>query len=84
VGPYTSVNYTLTLAQHRYYINPLTNDAKDYIEKQDTTIDPHFQTVHVPINAIVISSAQTNAGVFELQLHNKRYIPFEGAGAISS
>ena len=34
--------------------------------------------------SIAISSAQNDAGVFELNFRDERYMPFEGAGAISS
>jgi hypothetical protein len=37
----------------------------------------------VPITSIAVSSGQNDSGVFELNFRDERYIPFEGAGAIS-
>jgi Tc toxin complex TcA C-terminal TcB-binding domain len=41
-------------------------------------------TSSVPINAIATSTCQNDAGVFELLFRDERYLPFEGAGCISS
>jgi len=38
---------------------------------------------NVPVRAIATSSAQNDSGVFELSFRDERYLPFEGAGAIS-
>lgn len=38
----------------------------------------------VPTVAIATSSAQNDAGLFELNFRDERYLPFEGAGAISA
>lgn len=37
----------------------------------------------MPITAIAVSSLEDESGVFELNFHDERYLPFEGAGAIS-
>ena len=37
----------------------------------------------MPITSIAISTGQNDSGVFELNFKDERYIPFEGAGAIS-
>ena len=37
----------------------------------------------MPISAIAVSSGQNDAGVFELNFKDERYLPFEGAGAVS-
>ena len=36
------------------------------------------------LDAIVTSTAQNDAGLFEPTLRDERYLPFEGAGAIST
>ena len=36
-----------------------------------------------PVQSIATSNAQNDAGVFELNFRDERYLPFEGAGAIS-
>jgi hypothetical protein len=50
----------------------------------DGTSDKRFTTVNIPINSIVATSGQNDSGIFDLQLKDERYIPFEGAGVIST
>ena len=80
-GPYTSLNCTLRLQEHKFRINPISG-LKDYEENKEET-DSRFSTVNVPITAIAVSAGQNDSGVFELNFRDERYIPFEGAGAIS-
>jgi hypothetical protein len=54
----------------------------DYPMRTDGSED-RFATVNVPITAIAVSTGQNDSGVFELNFRDERYIPFEGAGAIS-
>jgi Tc toxin complex TcA C-terminal TcB-binding domain/Neuraminidase-like domain/Salmonella virulence plasmid 28.1kDa A protein len=82
VGPYTSLNCTLRLLEHKYRIRPIAQTANDYPENTEGT-DDRFTTVNVPITSIAVSSQDTEAGVFELNFRDERYVPFEGAGAIS-
>ncbi|KAF3917641.1 hypothetical protein AA313_de0206829 [Arthrobotrys entomopaga] len=79
IGPYTTVNCVLRLVDHKYRIDAST--AQNYEEQKQS--DPRFRTMQVPIQSIATSSGQNDAGVFELQFRDDRYIPFEGAGAIS-
>ncbi|WP_154724325.1 neuraminidase-like domain-containing protein [Thiothrix nivea] len=81
VGPYTNLNCTLRLLEHKYRIKSLAQSADDYLEKVES--DDRFQTVRVPISSIAASSAQGDSGVFELSFRDERYLPFEGAGVIS-
>jgi hypothetical protein len=75
VGPYTSVNCILTLVRHsiRLSSNPLPK------------YEPNAAVVASlgAIESIVTSSAQRDCGTFELNFRDERYLPFEGAGAIS-
>ncbi len=80
VGPATSVNCTLRLLSHRFRFNPQI--ANGYAEQTDGP-DPRFMTTNVPIAAVAISTAQNDSGVFDLNFRDERYLPFEGAGAIS-
>jgi hypothetical protein len=85
VGPYTGVNATLRLLKHRYRADPKAASAADYVElPPDAGPDPRFQTATVPIDAVVASTAQNDSGAFELSLKDERYLPFEGAGAVST
>jgi len=69
-GPYVNVSATLTL--DRSWIR--------------TTPTPGAPLVEVPPRrsvSVATSTAQNDAGVFELSFRDERYMPFEGAGAIS-
>jgi Tc toxin complex TcA C-terminal TcB-binding domain/ABC toxin N-terminal region/Neuraminidase-like domain/Putative peptidoglycan binding domain len=81
VGPYTSLNCTLRLLEHKFRTTGIA-DKSGYPAKVDET-DDRFSTVNVPITSIAVSSGQNDSGVFELNFKDERYIPFEGAGAIS-
>jgi Tc toxin complex TcA C-terminal TcB-binding domain/Neuraminidase-like domain len=83
VGPYTSLNCTLRLVNNRIRTNSIATSASDYPESTDSA-DERFMTTRVPIAAVAVSSADLDAGVFELNFHDERYLPFEGAGAIST
>jgi hypothetical protein len=78
VGPYASVNCALVLTQS--YVRKGTsgygNDPQN-----DTT---NFVTYPAAVRSIITSSGQSDSGLFEANLRDERYLPFEGAGAISA
>lgn len=74
IGPYTGINCTMELTSHKYRISTISTD---YLTEEKFRNDP------VPIKSVAISSGQNDSGVFELNFQDERYIPFEGAGAIS-
>jgi hypothetical protein len=80
VGPYTSVNCTLTLVSNKARVKNVP--ANPYAEAEDSE-DSRFVSNFAPIQSIVTSHAQNDSGLFELNFHDERYLPFEGAGAIS-
>lgn len=80
VGPYTGVNATLTLLEHKFRNTAI--GGKTYVEDGEET-DERFSSYLIPIKAIAVSSAQNDSGVFELNFKDERYLPFEGAGVIS-
>ena len=79
-GPYTGVNATFTLLEHKFRNTAI--GGKGYEEDTEET-DERFSSHLIPIKAIAISSAQNDSGVFELNFKDERYLPFEGAGVIS-
>lgn len=81
IGPHTSLNCTLRLLEHKFRTN--TKETNKYPEQTDQETDDRFSTVNVPISSIAVSSLEDESGVFELNFHDERYLPFEGAGAIS-
>jgi hypothetical protein len=84
VGPYTSVNCTLTLLSHKFRVNASRPNTYPEASDPGSTSDDRFSTTNIPITSIAVTSAQNDAGVFELNFRDNRYMPFEGAGAIST
>ncbi|KAG4263106.1 hypothetical protein FPRO03_10469 [Fusarium proliferatum] len=82
VGPYTGLNATLRLLQHRYRVSSVAASGEEYTE--DSMGSGHFRTDIVPITSVAISSGIQDSGVFELNFKDDRFQPFEGAGAIGS
>ncbi|RSS58744.1 neuraminidase-like domain-containing protein [Streptomyces sp. WAC01280] len=79
-GPYTGVSGTLTLLGNRLRAKATGGSA--YPERTDES-DPRFVRDLVPIQSIATSGGQNDAGMFELDFRDDRYLPFEGAGAVS-
>jgi len=80
-GPYTSVNCTLTLLRSSVRRSPLLKDG-EYARQGDE--DDRFVDYFGAVQSIVTSSAQNDSGLFETNLRDERYLPFEGSGAISA
>ncbi len=78
-GPYTSVNCTLTLSKSSIRKSSLIGDQYARVDAEDGRFDDYFGSVQ----SIVISSAQNDSGLFETNLHDERYLPFENSGVIS-
>src|SRR5262249_10099530 len=81
-GPQTTISATLRLLRNSVRINSALG-AGGYPRNQDEE-DDRFVWYNVPCKAIATSSAQNDAGMFELNFRDERYLPFEAAGAISS
>ena len=80
-GPYTTVACTLTLIG-----NSLRKESTLLAGKyaRDLSIDdPRFREEIAAIQSIATSNGQNDHGMFELNFRDERYLPFEGAGAIS-
>ncbi|HEU5367041.1 MAG TPA: hypothetical protein VFU69_01200, partial [Ktedonobacterales bacterium] len=81
VGPYTSVNCTLSLLKSSLRTSPLPKDgeyARQGVE------DDRFVDYMGAVQSIVTSSGTNDSGLFETNLHDERFLPFEGAGAEST
>jgi hypothetical protein len=81
VGPYATVACTLTLTG-----NSLRKDATLLNGKyaRDPAGDARFRDGVTAVESIATSSGVDDDGLFELRFDDQRYLPFEGAGAISS
>jgi hypothetical protein len=81
VGPYTSVNCTLTLLKSRTRIS--ADASGTYAPADPVEDDTRFSFNYSSIQQMVTSNAQNDSGLFETNLRDERYLPCEGHGAIS-
>jgi hypothetical protein len=79
-GPYCSINCTLTLQKSTIRKSSLLS-GDQYI--RESAEDDRFSDYFGSIQSIVTSTAQDDTGLFETNLHDERYLPFEGSGVIS-
>jgi Tc toxin complex TcA C-terminal TcB-binding domain/PA14 domain len=85
-GPYTSVNCTVTLLWNTVRRNALlVNGAYARERTSDGLLldDSRFMDSIGAIQSIVTSSGREDSGLFEQNMQDERYLPFEGAGAVS-
>ncbi|MER5711943.1 neuraminidase-like domain-containing protein [Streptomyces sp. NPDC002122] len=78
-GPYTSVNLTATLLDSTVRVDPRLSDGKYARQRSDT----RFRDSTGAGQSIVTSTGQDDTGLFETSLRDERFLPFEGAGAVS-
>lgn len=83
VGPYAGVQGKLTLLSNYVRIsNRLGGDYQAAVS-EDVLEDLRFRCDFGGIQSIAISHGNNDSGLFETNLRDERYLPFEGAGAIS-
>ena len=80
VGPYTSVNCTLSLLKSSLRKSPIAGD--DYARQGAE--DDRFVDYTGAVQSVVTSGASNDSGLFETNLRDERFLPFEGAGAEST
>jgi hypothetical protein len=79
-GPYASVNCKLTLLKSSIRKTPILRDVAYAREgAEDDRFSDHFGS----LQSIVTSSGQNDSGLFETNLRDERYLPFENSGVIS-
>ena len=87
VGPYTTLSCTLRLLKNSIRVNT-TNGDNGYPHNVDDNglpaDDTRFVENNVPVKSIAASTAQNDSGMFEMAFQDSRYLPFEGAGVIST
>ena len=82
VGPYTSLNCELSLQSSTVRVSPLLASGK--YARDTTQADDRFADYFGATDTIVTSGGTNDAGMFETNLRDERFLPFEGAGAIST
>lgn len=80
-GPYTSVNCTLSLLKSAIRKSPLLKED-EYYRRPDN--DDRFIDYFGTIQSIVTSSGNNDSGMFETNLRDERFLPFEGSGVEST
>jgi hypothetical protein len=78
-GPYASVTCTLTLLKSSIRKTAVVGDQYARLDAEDTRFSDHSGAVQ----SIVTSSAQNDSGLFETNLRDERFLPFELSGVIS-
>jgi hypothetical protein len=76
-GPYTSVSAELSLTTNHIRF-------RDENGGSSNTTDASFRSPRTGVTSIATSNGQNDAGMFELNFRDDRYLPFEGAGVIST
>jgi hypothetical protein len=80
-GPYQTVNARLTLLSDLVRLSPTV--YPEYAEQVSLAGDPRFVRRYAAHQSIVTTSGQNDTGLFETNLRDERYLPFEGAGLVS-
>ncbi|WP_428265993.1 neuraminidase-like domain-containing protein [Haliangium sp.] len=91
VGPYTGVHCRLTLLGSTTRVSPALRPAgagceSGAIEHNGYPAlpdDDRLVTQYAASEAIATSTGQNDAGLFQLEFRDERYLPFEYAGAVS-
>ncbi len=85
VGPYQNVSATLTQNSNTIVAKPSIAAVKHLIDPQNPDPqDGSLKRSSPPNQRIALSRGMQDAGLFALDLHDERYLPFEGRGAVSS
>ncbi len=80
-GPYTTVNATLRLLHHKIRRKLAFEDSTSAASYDDgLDLEPTYEGT----SSIATSTAQGDNGMFEFSFKDGRFLPFEGAGAIST
>ncbi|WP_415920091.1 neuraminidase-like domain-containing protein [Tateyamaria sp. SN6-1] len=80
IGPYSNVNCSLTLINHGTRVS--TDVAGGYGDPL-TPGDARFHKSMTPQSMVATSHGRSDSGMFMLNFEDERFLPFEGAGAVS-
>lgn len=82
VGPYSSLNCTVSLQKSSLRKSAQLKDGNKYARQGAE--DDRFEDYVGPVQSVVTSTGQGDTGLFERNLRDERFLPFEGAGAVST
>jgi hypothetical protein len=80
-GPFTSVHCTLSLLRSSLRRSPALTDG-EYARQGDD--DSRFADYYGTVESVVTSGGSNDSGLFETDLRDERFLPFEGAGAVGT
>ncbi|PID74614.1 MAG: toxin, partial [Desulfobacterales bacterium] len=84
-GAHTNISCQLSLINSRYRKNTHLINDEQYAETDPSQMnDERFVYKIGGSESIATSTAQNDSGLFQLNFNDERYLPFEGAGAIST
>lgn len=81
-GPYTGVHCSLSL--HKSQVRISNTVGANYAWNPGDFNDARFHFEMGTIQSISTSHGQTDSGLFELNFADERFLPFEGAGVVST
>lgn len=79
-GPYTNINCTPSLQKITIRKSAIGKDYARDLKQDDSRFLDYFGT----IQSIVTSDGQNDSGLYEVNLRNERFLPFENAGVEST
>jgi hypothetical protein len=87
-GPYASVSCKLSLINNRFRRTKVllssAATAKESYDESTPGGDPRFTYNVGSIQSVATSSCQDDSGLFKVNFHDDRCLPFEGTGAIAT
>lgn len=86
VGPYQTINATLTQIGNQVVIKPEPNTVGYLLGDANSAIPgpDELRSNWLANQQIALSGAVNDDGLFELNFNDQRYLPFEGTGAVST
>jgi hypothetical protein len=88
VGPYTPVCIKMTLLSNSVRVDNTPGTPRTYARNTDSkgnpTYDSRFLDNYAAMQYIATSTGVNDSGLFELNLKDERYLPFERAGVIAT
>ncbi|GAA4312557.1 LamG-like jellyroll fold domain-containing protein [Compostibacter hankyongensis] len=85
VGPYQNIHATLIQTGNAVTVKPNKATVEYLLGLSNTTpADGSLRINWNPNQEIVISTGTNDAGVFQINFNDEKYLPFEGTGAVSS
>jgi hypothetical protein len=81
-GPYTALNCTLTQQKSTIRVSPLLNNGQ--YQRDMSNEDIRFVDYFGSLDEVVTSGGSNDTGMFETNLRDERFLPFEGSGAIGT